>query len=165
MNLKISELKKEFEKLVNDSSALKKGLIINNFSFKIPEEIDNLLDNTHDYIYAFSFYLYLPFSDSEYAYFSASQNLKEPIEENSIKRVVEISIIDNRHPQLMFANPSEAFIAILFIVHPVPPNFSKDLKRCKKYLVDSNKLSNHFALVRLIIKDFMIDFDYYGGVL
>jgi hypothetical protein len=164
MKEKILVLKHEFEKFVNSSSVLERGLILNKFSFGISKEIDNLLDNLYDYIYGISFSMVLPFSDDEHAYLSVSHNLKEPMKEENIAKVFEISNTDKR-PSFRFIEPDKAFIEISFAVYPAPENFIKNLEGCKEHIIEAQNLSNHFALVRLIIKDFMIDFSYYGKVL
>jgi hypothetical protein len=161
----ITKLKQEFEELVNNSSAFERGLIINNFSFSIPKELENLIYNAYECIYGFSFYLFLPLSDNEYGCFSVSHSLKEPIKEEDIRKVFEINSTSNRHPHLVFEDLNEPFVVVLFILHPVPENFFENLKECSKYLVDVNRVLNFVALVRLSIKDFKIDFDYYWEVL
>jgi myosin heavy subunit len=69
MGKTISKIKQEFEELVNNSSVFERGLIIRSFSFDVPKKIENFLDKTHDYINEFSIFLFLPFSENEYAYF------------------------------------------------------------------------------------------------
>ena len=159
------ELKQEFEKFVNESPVFERGLIIRNFSLNIPEEIQNYLDKVHDYIFGFSIFLVLPFSPNEYAHFSVSHNFKEPLTENNPRSEVEIRSIEKNNFHFAFVGLNEPFIEILFTAHPAPPNFFKDLEQCKKYLVYSQILSTNFALVDLLIKEFSIDFDYYGKLL
>ncbi len=164
MKAKISIIKREFEKLVNNS-ILERGIIIRNFSFNISGEIERFLDNVYDYIYGFSFYLFLPFSDNEYAYFSVSQSLKEPVNEESLSKVVEINNIEKLHRHLIFTDLKESLVATSFVVNPVPPSFSRDLEECKEYIINFHRLLNFVAVVRLIIRDHTIDFGYYEKVL
>jgi len=165
MNLKISELKQEFEKFVNDSPVFERGLVIRSFSLNIPEEVQNYLSKVHRYIYGFSLILVLPFSNNECAHFSVSYNFKEPLTGGNLRKEVEIKNIEKQGLNFMFVNQNEPFVEILFTSHPAPPDFFKDLGQCKKYLVYSQILSTNFALVDLIIKEFSIDFGYYEKIL
>ncbi len=164
MEAKISIIKNEFEKLVNGSIP-ERGLIIKNFSYNIPKEVENFIDKVYDYIYGFSFYLYLPFSDNEYAYFYVSQSLKEPVNEKNLRKAVEINNIKNLHLHSIFADIKEPLVAVSFVVNPVPPNFSRYLEECKEHIIDFHRLLNFVAVVRLIIRDHTLDFGYYEGVL
>jgi hypothetical protein len=161
----IEEVKKEFEKFVSDSPVFERGLIIRSFSLNIPEEIQNYLDKVYYYIYEFSLFLVLPFSNYEYARFSVSYNFKEPLKEENLRKEVKIKNIEKQDSHFMFVDQNKAFVEILFVAHPAPPNFFKDLGKCKKYLVYSQILSTNFALVSLLIREFSIDFDYYEKVL
>jgi len=162
---KISTLKQEFEKLVNNSSVFERGLIIRSFSFNIPEKVQNFLDDIYDYINGFSIFLVLPFSEDEYAYFSVFHNFKEPLTKEKLTGRVEINKIDKQHPHLMFTDPGEAFISISFLVTPLPINFSEKLEKCKEYVAYSEIILDNIALSRLIIKDFELSFDYYEKIL
>jgi hypothetical protein len=166
MRRTIATIKQEFEKLVNDSPVFERGLVIRSFSFEIPEEVKDFLNKTHDYINGFSISLFLPFSEKEYAYFLASHNFREPLTEGAkLIKSVEISNMDKRHLHLAFLNINDPFIAISFVVNPLPINFLEELRGCEKYLAYHQTLSTHVAVVNLVIKDFSIDFAYYEKVL
>jgi hypothetical protein len=165
METKISTLKQEFEKLANNSSVFERGLIISSFSFNIPEEVQNFLDEIYDHINEFSIFLVLPFSGDEYVSFSVFRNLKEPLTKEKLTERIEIKKIDKQHPHLMFTDPSKAFISILFLVSPLPINFSEKLEKCKKHIAYYEILLDNVAWSRLIIKDFELSFGYYEKLL
>ena len=73
--------------------------------------------------------------------------------------------IEENHHNFMFLDQNEPFVGILFTAYPAVQGFLKDLEKCKKYLVDSQISSINFALLDLLIREFSIDFDYYGKVL
>jgi hypothetical protein len=166
MGKKISKIKQEFEELVNNSSVFERGLIIRSFYFDVPKEIENFLDKAHDYINGFSIFLFLPFSENEYAYFLASHNFREPLkEEAKLIKSVEIGNMGKRHLHLTLLGINDPSIAISFAVDPLPINFLEELRKCNKYLVRHQTFSTHVAVVNLVIKDFSIDFAYYEKVL
>jgi hypothetical protein len=168
MTLKISELKKKFEKRVK-RGIVDKGFFVNNFSFEIPEPVKNIFNVAEDFIDTvyISFIAYIP--NNEVVEFQLEHFKHKSRSINTYSKFynyyyAQLKLKENRKKEEYY--PIVEFHMYIHLnISEVPKNILDFIKSNKSIFKEFIEKPSDSIVLILEIKNFKFDFDYYGKIL
>ncbi len=161
MKPKLSEIKKKLEDLVVEG-ILKEGFIVNSFTFSVPEEIEKFFYTVIDDIDVFNTFLEVWISSRRQAIFTISYRDYFSSEKSRVEFHKYEDAFEDQDPTKF------PVIYLGFGIHFETDNLSPtslEMIEKHKHLFDEFDKNNLYVSLHFLVKDFDINFDYYGDIL